>query len=120
MEDITAVLVSWEPFLLALGASAVIGMLRKMGSVKDANGKVIGGWAQGRVFKMLLPVLPYVFTLGFVFIPGVPMPEKVGNALGAKLLYALWCGWLSDKVFEIVKRVLDKGFGLKFGAAKDK
>lgn len=120
MEDITAVLASWKPFLLAFGASAVIGVLRKVGSAKDNNGKVVGGWAQGRVFKMLLPILPYLFTLGFVFIPGVPIPEKVGSALGAKLLYALWCGWLSDKAFEIVKRVLDKGFDMRFGAAKDK
>jgi len=67
---------------------------------------------------MLLPIYPYVLTVGFIFIPGIPIPAKVGTALGARLLFALWCGWLSDKAFEIVKRVLEKGFNMKFGADK--
>jgi len=118
LENITAVMASWQAFLLAFAAFAVIGVIRGVGTRKDASGKVVGGWAQGRPFKMMLPVYPYIFTLGFVFIPGIPIPEKVGAALGAKLLFALWCGWLSDKAFEIVKRVLDKGFNVKFGADK--
>lgn len=118
MENITAVMASWEAFLLAFSAFAVIGVIRGIGTRKDANGKVVGGWAQSRPFQMLLPVYPYVLTLGFIFIPGIPLPAKVGTALGAKILFALWCGWLSDKAFEIVKRVLEKGFNMKFGADK--
>jgi len=111
---------SWQPFMLAFAAFAVIGVIRGVGTRKDANGKVVGGWAQSRPFKMLLPVYPYIITFGLVFVPGIPIPEKVGTAVGAKILYALWCGWLSDKAFEIVKRVLDKGFNMKFGADKDR
>lgn len=119
MDKITSVMASWEAFLLAFAAFAVIGVLRGVGTKKDKNGNVVGGWAQSRPFKMLLPIYPYVLTIGAVFIPGIPLPEKVGTALGAKILYALWCGWLSDKVFEIVKRVLEKGFNMKFGADKN-
>jgi len=118
VDNITTVMASWEAFLLAFAAFAVIGVIRGIGTKKNAAGKVIGGWAQSRPFKMLLPVYPYVLTVGFIFIPGIPIPAKVGTALGAKLLFALWCGWLSDKAFEIVKRVLEKGFNMKFGADK--
>lgn len=120
MEKITAVMASWEAFLLAFAAFAVIGVIRGVGTRKDKDGKVVGGWAQSRPFKMFLPVYPYILCLGFIFIPGIPIPEKVGTALGAKILFALWCGWLSDKAFEIVKRILEKGFNMKFGADKDK
>jgi hypothetical protein len=118
MDKITAVMASWEAFLLAFAAFAVIGVLRQVGTRKDAKGNVTGGWAQSRPFKMLLPVYPYVLTLGAIFIPGVPIPAAVGTAIGAKILFALWCGWLSDKAFEIVKRVLEKGFNMQFGADK--
>lgn len=118
MDKITSVMASWEAFLLAFAAFAVIGVIRGIGTRKDKDGKVTGGWAQSRPFKMFLPVYPYILALGFIFIPGVPIPEKVGTALGARILFALWCGWLSDKAFEIVKRVLEKGFNMKFGADK--
>jgi len=118
MDRITTVMASWEAFLLAFAAFAVIGVLRQVGTRKDANGNVTGGWAQSRPFQMLLPVYPYVLTLGAIFIPGTPIPAAVGTAIGAKILFALWCGWLSDKVFEIVKRVLEKGFNMQFGADK--
>lgn len=118
MENITAVMASWQAFLLAFAAFAVIGVIRGIGTKKSSLGKITGGWAQSRPFKMLLPVYPYIVTLGFIFVPGTPIPEKVGAALGARILFALWCGWLSDKAFEIVKRVLDKGFNVKLGANK--
>jgi hypothetical protein len=108
---------SWEAFLLAFAAFAILGVVRQMGTKKDTKGKVVGGWAQSRPFRMLLPVYPYVLCLGMIFIPGVPLPEKLGAALGAKLLFALWAGWLSDKSFEIVKRILEKGFNVKFDKA---
>lgn len=117
MEKITEVMASWEAFMLSFAAFAVIGVIRGIGT-KKKDGKVVGGWAQSRPFKMFLPVYPYVLTLGAIFIPGIPIPEKVGAAFGAKILYALWCGWLSDKAFEIVKRILEKGFNMKFGADK--
>ena len=119
MDKITAVMASWEAFLLAFAAFAIIGVLRQVGTRKNKKGDVEGGWAQSRPFKMLLPVYPYVLCLGAVFIPGIPLPEKVGVALGAKILFALWAGWLSDKAFEIVKRVLEKGFNMKFGVDKN-
>lgn len=120
MDKIAAVMASWEAFLLAFAAFAVIGVIRGVGTRKDSRGNVVGGWAQSRPFKTFLPVYPYVLTIGAVFIPGTPVPKQVGAAVGAKILYALWCGWLSDKSFEIVKRVLEKGFNVKFGASKDK
>lgn len=115
MDRITEVMASWEAFILAFAAFAVLGVVRQLGTRKK-DGKVVGGWAKSRIFDSMLPVYPYVLTLGFVFIPGIPLPAKVGTALGAKILFALWCGWLSDKAFEVVKRVLEKGFGLKFGS----
>ncbi len=118
MDKITDVMASWEPFLLAFAIFVTIGVIRGLGTKKDSNGKVSGGWAQSRPFKLLLPLFPYVLSIGAIFIPGIPIPAKVGTAVGAKVLYAVWCGWLSDKTFEVGKRILEKGFGMQFGADK--
>lgn len=118
MDKITAVMASWEAFMLAFAAFAVLGVIRGIGTRKDKDGKVIGGWAQSRPFKMFMDLYPYILTVGAIFIPGIPLPEKLGTAMGAKILYAIWCGWLSDKSFAIVKRILEKGFNMKFGADK--
>lgn len=119
MDKITSVMASWEALLLAFAAFAVIGVLRQAGTRKDKNGNVVGGWAQSRPFKMFLDFYPYLLCGGAVFIPGIPIPEKLGVAVGAKILYAIYCGWLSDKAFAIVKRVLEKGFNMKFGTDKN-
>ena len=118
MDKITAVMLSWQPVLFAFAVFALLGVVRQVGTRKDDKGKVVGGWAQHRIFKMLLPIYPYVLCLGVVFIPGIPLPEKLPAALGAKLLYAVWCAWFSDKVYQVIKSVLEKGFNMKFGADK--
>jgi hypothetical protein len=118
MDKITAVLINWQAFLISFAAFAIIGVVRGIGTRKDSSGVIVGGWAQSRVFKMLLPILPYVITLGIVFLPDAPLPEQVQDTLTVKVLYGVWAGWLSDKSFQIVKRVLEKGFNMKFGADK--
>lgn len=118
MDKITAVILSWQAVMLSFAAFAILGVVRGMGT-KKKDGKVVGGWAQHRLFKMFLPLYPYVLCLGLVFIPGIPLPEKLTGALGAKLLYAIWCGWFSDKVYQVIKSVLEKGFNMKFGADKN-
>ena len=117
MDQITDVLINWQAFLISFAAFAIIGVIRAVGTRKK-EGKVVGGWAQSRVFKMLLPVLPYLITFGIVFLPDAPLPEQVTASVTVKILYAIWAGWLSDKTFQIVKRVLEKGFNMKFEADK--
>jgi len=119
MEKITAVMASWEAFLLAFAAFAIIGVIRRAGTKKDKDGNVVGGWAQSKPFSMFMDFYPYIFCGGMVFVPGIPLPEKLEATIGAKVLYAIYCGWLSDKSFAIVKRVLEKGLGMKFGADKN-
>lgn len=113
MDKITAVIVSWQAFLLAFAAFAIIGVVRNMGTKKE-NGVVVGGWAQSNVFKMLLPLTAYVICLGLVFVPGIPLPAELPATVGAKVLYAIWCGWFSDKSYQVIKSILEKGFGVKF------
>ena len=119
MEEIMAVLISWQVVLLSFAAFVLLSVTRRMGT-KKKNGEIIGGFAQHRLFKTFLPIYPYAFCLGLVFIPGIPLPEKLTATVGAKLLYAVWCGWFSDKVYQVVKSVLEKGFNMKFGADKSR
>jgi len=119
MDKITAVMLSWQAVLLAFAAFAILGVVRGMGTKKNDKGDVVGGFAQHRAFKMLMPIYPYLLCGGLVFIPGIPLPEKLTATLGAKLLYAVWCGWFSDKVYQVIKSVLEKGFNMKFGADKN-
>lgn len=117
MEKLTDVLINWQVILLSFAAFAVVGVIRATGTRKE-EGKVVGGWAQSSLFKGILPVLPYVFTLAFVFIPGTPLPEEASKTIAVKVLYGIWAGWLSDKSYQVIKTTLEKGFKMKFGADK--
>lgn len=117
MDKITAVIMSWQAVMLSFAAFAILGVVRGMGTKKE-NGKIVGGWAQSRPFKMLLPIYPYALCMGIVFIPGIPMPEQLPATIGAKLLYAVWCGWFSDKVYQVIKSVLEKGFNMQFASSQ--
>ena len=115
MEKIVDVFVSWQVLLLSFAAFAVLSVVRKIGTRKEGS-KVVGGWAQSRAFKLLLPAYPYVLTLGVVFVPGVPLPEVASETVAVKLLFGIYAGWLSSFSFQLVKNVLEKGFNMKFGA----
>jgi hypothetical protein len=117
MEKLTDVLINWQAILLSFAAFAVVGVVRTAGTKKE-EGKVVGGWAQSDLFKGILPVLPYLFTLGFVFIPGTPLPDEVSKTIAVKVLYGIWTGWLSDKSYQVVKTTFEKGFKMKFGVDK--
>ena len=94
---------------------AVVSVIRQIGTKMDKDKNVVGGWAENKYFKIILPILPYGITLGLVFIPGVPLPETVVKAapklLAVKILYGIYAGWLSDKSYQVVKKVLEK-FGV--------
>lgn len=113
MDKLLGVLVSWQAILLSFCAFAVVGVVRASGTRKDKDGKVVGGWAQSRLFKSLLPVLPYVFTLSFVFIPGTPIPKAAAASVATKILYGILTGWLSDKSYQIVKTAMERGLNIK-------
>jgi len=119
MDKITTVMASWEVLLISFAAFAVLGVVRAIGTKKDKDGKVAGGWAQSRPFQALMPLYPYVLAMGLIFIPGVPLPELVTKTLAVKLLFGIYTGWLSGFSFQVVKSVLEKGFNMKFGADKE-
>jgi len=118
MDKIVDVFINWQAFALAFVSFIVLGIVRAMGTKKDKDGKVVGGFAQSRAFQMLLPLFPYLITLGVVFIPGVPLPEGLTKTLAVKIFFALWAGWLSGYSFQVIKKVLEKGFGMNFDPQK--
>ena len=63
---------------------------------------------------MFLPLYAYLVTLGLVFIPGVPLPAALGKTIAVKVFFGLWAGWLSGYSFQVVKKMLEKGFGMSF------
>jgi hypothetical protein len=113
MTQIVNVLFSWQVFLLAMCLFAVIKAVRAMGTQKDSQGKVVGGWAESRIFKMFLPIYAYLISLGIVFVPGLPMPNEISSTVAAKVLFSIWCAWLSDKAYQVVKNIMEKSFGAK-------
>lgn len=108
MDKVTEVFLNWQVLLISFAAFAVLGVVRAMGTRKNAKGEVLGGWAQTSYFQIGLPVYPYIITMGLVFLPGVPMPEVVSSTLAVKVLYGVYSGWLSGFSFQIVKNVLKK------------
>jgi hypothetical protein len=115
LDQLSDVFFNWQVLLIAFSAFAVVSVLRQLGTKKDKDGAIIGGWAEGKFFKVFLLVLPYLLTCGLVFVPGVPLPEVVTKAapklMAVKVLYGIYAGWLSDKSYQVVKKVLEK-FGI--------
>lgn len=115
LDTIAEVFVNWQVLLTSFAVFAIVSLLRQLGTKKDKDGVVTGGWAENRYFKVILPVLPYLLAIGLIFIPGVPMPEIVAKCspklLAVKILYGIYAGWLSDKSYQVVKKVLEK-FGI--------
>lgn len=108
LDKLTDVFINWQVILLSFAVFAILGVIRTVGTEKDKDGKVVGGFAENTWFKRFLPVYPYLFSLGLVFIPGIPMPEAVGKTLAVKILYGIYVGWLTDKVYQIIKKYLEE------------
>lgn len=111
MRQIVDILFAWQVFLFSMCIFAIIKVVRNVGTQKDSKGKPVGGWAESKQFKMFLPVYPYALAIAIVFVPGIPIPEAVAVTVGAKVLFAIWCAWLSDKTYQIIKTIIDKTFG---------
>ena len=118
MSNITEIFVNWQVLMISFAAFAVLGVIRQIGTKKDENKVAIGGFTQSKWFKMFTPVYPYLLTMGAVFIPGIPLPEKVTATLAVKLMFGIYAGWLSGFSFQVVKKVLENGFNMKFGDDK--
>jgi len=105
------IFLNWQVLLISFGAFAVLGVVRKMGTKyegdKETN-QIIGGFAQHRWFKTFLPVYPYLLAGGLCFVPGIPLPDKVGATVALKLLYGIYAGWLSDKSYQLISSFVYK------------
>ena len=113
MEKITEVFFNWEVILLSFTAFAVLGVIKAVGTRKGSKGKIIGGFAHSKSFKMFTPVYPYALALILCFVPGVPLPKIVTGTLAVKVMFGVYAGWLSGFSFQIIKKVLE-GVGVKF------
>ena len=112
MDKIIELFMSWQIVLISFCTFIVISTVKRMGTKTD-GGKVVGGFAHSKPWKMLLPISPYPISIGLCFIPGVPLPEMANSSIATKVLFALIAGWMADKVFQVVKGVLEKS-GVKF------
>jgi hypothetical protein len=113
MDKIVDVFLSWQIILISFCTFIVLSTVKRLGTKKNGDKKVVGGFAHTKPFKMLQPVMPYPVAIGLCFIPGVPLPAMANTSLATKIMFALVAGWLADKVFQIVKGVLEKA-GVKF------
>lgn len=113
MDKLFDVFVSWQVVLISLCTFILLSLLKRMGTKKD-GAKVIGGYAHTKTWKMLQPIFPYPIAVGLCLIPGVPLPLAV-TSIAAKIMFALVAAWMADKVFQIIKNVLEKA-GVKFPA----
>lgn len=114
MEKIVDVLVNWQALLVAFASFALLGVIRALGTTKDKDGKIVGGFSQSKYFQMFTPTYPYLISMAFVFAPGLPLPVELSKTLAVKLMFGLWTGWLSGFSYQLAKKVLEKGFGVIF------
>lgn len=112
MDKITDMFLSWQIILISFCSFIVLSTIKRMGTRKDGK-KVVGGYAHTKPFKMLQPVMPYPVSVGLCFIPGVPLPDLAESSVATKVLFALVSGWMADKVFQLIKGVLEKS-GVRF------
>lgn len=117
MDKMAEIFLNWQVLLISFATFAVVRLLRALGTQRDPKTKeVTGGWAEHYWFRRFLPIYPYAISFALCFLPGVPMPEVVvtGKTLAIKILYAIYTGWLSEKIYQIVKRFLEEK-GVKIG-----
>jgi hypothetical protein len=109
MHRITDIFISWQLILISFCTFIVLSVIKRLGTKKDKKtNKIIGGFAHSKLWKILQPVMPYLISLGIIFIPGVPLPEPVTETFAVKILFGLVTGWMPDKSFQIVKNILEK------------
>jgi hypothetical protein len=114
MDKITEVFLSWQLLLVSFSTFIVFSTIKRLGTIRSEDGtKVIGGFAYSKPWKMLQPVLPYPISIGLTFIPGVTIPDIAGETFIMKIIFGLMSGWMADKVFQIVKNILERA-GVKF------
>lgn len=113
MCKITEVFFNWQLLLISFCVFIVLSTVKRVGTKKKGDKKIVGGFAHTKVWKMLQPVLPYPVAIGLCFIPGAPLPEAVTGTLAVKIMFGLVAGFLSDKSFQVVKNVLERT-GVKF------
>ncbi|MFW9801014.1 MAG: hypothetical protein ACFFFC_00055 [Candidatus Thorarchaeota archaeon] len=103
------VFVSWQLVLISFCTFIILSTIKRFGTKKNKKtNKIIGGFAQSKLWKILQPVMPYLISLGIIFIPGVPLPDDITNTLAVKIMFGLVAGWMPDKSFQIVKNTLEK------------
>ena len=113
MDKITEVFLNWQLLLISFCTFIVLSTVKRLGTKKNGEKKIVGGFAHTKPFKMFQPVMPYPISIGLCFIPGVPLPEIVTTTLAVKIMFALVAGWFADKSFQVVKNILEKA-GIKF------
>lgn len=113
MDKIADVFLNWQILLISFCTFIVLTTIKRLGTRKNGDKKITGGFAHSKPFKMMQPVFPYPISIGLCFIPGVPLPELVTSSLAVKIMFGLVAGFLADKSFQVVKNILEKA-GIKF------
>ena len=116
MEQIKAFFINWQALAIACGSFVMLGLLRSILTKRDEAGKIIGGIAQNKWFKAFLPVYPYVISVLLAF--AIPMPDVIvelgKKGIMARVLFGLYAGWLSGYSFQVIKKILENVFNIKF------
>jgi hypothetical protein len=102
------VFLNWQSVLMSFGVFVVVGLVRKIGTQVDGKGAVVGGFAQNKLFRMLLPLYPYALATMFCLVPKAPLPDVVKISAFTKILYGLYTGWLSALSVQLIKGILEK------------
>ena len=111
MKTLGEIFFNWQVILISFSAFAVLSLVKKMGTRREGDkkdGKIIGGFAQNRWFKVGKPAYPYVLAMGLCFVPGVPLPEKVTISVAVQVMYGIYAGWLSDKSYQFITNFVNK------------
>jgi hypothetical protein len=108
ISNILDVFINWQVLLLSFGVFAILGTIRAVGTKRDPKtNEAIGGFAEWTWFKRFLPIYPYILSLALVCIPGIPLPAIVTTKI-VRFLYGVYAGWLTDKVYQVIKNYLDE------------
>lgn len=116
MDQIKEFFLNWQSLAAAFGSFILLGLIRRLGTKKNAEGKVTGGFAQNKWFNAFTPLYPYI--LAVVIVLFLPLPKIIvelgKKTIMAKILFGLYAGWLSGYSFQVIKKFLENAFSVKF------
>ncbi len=112
MNEFLAIFLTWQFVILSVSIYAAIHIIRVLVEYFILNNPRFPGSVNSRLWRdLILPLLPIVLGIGFVFIAkSFPYPAIL-TEMYSRALFSMVAGLLSSTIFRVIKALLNNSGG---------